>query len=61
MRKLNFKYIVATAALGFFASCEPENATTDARVVKPVVTAAVTTYTIAEGATATVNLTVDTR
>ena len=61
MRKLNFKYIVAFAALGFFASCEPENATTDARVVKPVVTAAVTTYTIAEGATATVNLTVDTR
>lgn len=60
MRKLNFKYFVAFAALGFFASCEPENETTDARVVKPVVTAAVTSYTIAEGATATVNLTVNT-
>ena len=42
MRKINFKYIVAFAALGFFASCEPDNDTTNARVVKPVVTAAVT-------------------
>jgi hypothetical protein len=60
MRKINFKNIVAFAALGFFASCEPDNATTDARGVKPVVTAAITSYTIAEGQTATVNLTVDT-
>lgn len=60
MRKINFKYIVAVAALGFFASCEPDNDTTNARVVKPVVTAAVTSFTIAEGQTATVNLTVDT-
>jgi hypothetical protein len=60
MRKINFKYIVAFAALGFFASCEPDNDTTNARVVKPVVTAAVTSFTIAEGQTATVNLTVDT-
>lgn len=60
MRKLNFKYFVAFAALGFFASCEPENETTDARVVKPVVTAALTSYTVAEGASATVNLTVNT-
>lgn len=60
MRKINFKYIVAFAALGFFASCEPDNATTDARGVKPVVTAAVTSFTIAEGQTATVNLTVNT-
>lgn len=60
MRKINFKYIVAVAALGFFASCEPDNDTTNARGVKPVVTAAVTSFTIAEGQTATVNLTVDT-
>ena len=60
MRKINIKYIVAFAALGFFASCEPDNATTDARGVKPVVTAAVTSFTIAEGQTATVNLTVNT-
>lgn len=60
MRKINFKYIVAFAALGFFASCEPDNDTTNARVVKPVVTAAVSSFTIAEGQTATVNLTVDT-
>lgn len=60
MRKINFKYIVAVAALGFFASCEPDNDTTNARVVKPVVTAAVSSFTIAEGQTATVNLTVDT-
>jgi len=60
MRKINFKYIVAFAALGFFASCEPDNDTTNARVVKPVVTAAVTSFTIAEGQTATVNLTVNT-
>ena len=57
MRKINFKYIVAVAALGFFASCEPDNDTTNARGVKPVVTAAVTSFTIAEGQTATVNLT----
>lgn len=60
MKKINFKYIVAVAALGFFASCEPDNDTTNARVVKPVVTAAVSSFTIAEGQTATVNLTVDT-
>jgi hypothetical protein len=60
MRKINFKYIVVVVALGFFASCEPDNDTTNARVVKPVVTAAVTSFTIAEGQTATVNLTVDT-
>ncbi|MBP6039532.1 MAG: hypothetical protein KA523_04965 [Flavobacterium sp.] len=60
MRKINFKYIVAVAALGFFTSCEPDNDTTNARGVKPVVTAAVTSFTIAEGQTATVNLTVDT-
>ncbi|MFC4738904.1 hypothetical protein ACFO3U_02755 [Flavobacterium ponti] len=45
----------------FFSSCnEIENDTTDLRVVKPVVTANQTNFTIEEGESATVTLTTDT-
>ena len=45
----------------FFSSCnEIENETTDARSVKPVVTANQTNFTLMEGETATITLTTDT-
>lgn len=62
MKKNSFKFLFAVVSLGFLASCsEDDNATTSARVVKPVVSAAATNFTVTEGETVTIDLTTDTQ
>ena len=61
MKKNSFKFLLAVASLGFLASCsQDDNATTNARVEKPVVSAATTNFTVTEGETVTINLSTDT-
>ena len=62
MKKYNFKYILAVAALSVFAtSCSEDEDATKERVVKPVVTASQTSFSVTEGETVTIDLTTDTR
>lgn len=61
MKKNSFKFLLAAAAFGFLTSCsEDDNATTGARVEKPIVSADATNFTVTEGETVTVNLTTNT-
>lgn len=56
-----YKLMFAAALVGSLASCsEDDNETTGARVEKPVVTAAATTFSVTEGETVTINLSTDT-
>ena len=60
MKKNNYKFLLAIACFGFLASCNDDDDATDARIVKPVVTASQISFDIVEGETAPLELTVNT-
>lgn len=60
MKRNNYKFLLALACFGFLAACSEDEDATKERAVKPVVTAAQTSFSVVEGETVSVDLTVDT-
>lgn len=56
-----YKFMFATALVTSLVACSEDEDVTKERVVKPVVTASQTSFSVTEGETVTINLTTDTR